>query len=369
MKKFSRNVLIFALIATVFVPTLLMLGGCPIYYEEDGIHYTIYDDYAEVNYFESNEDGGIVCEVPSHVVYDDKIYPVTTVCPDTRGWGDRYSFVEGKGYAVEIILPETVTDFRYNEYGSTKYPQNGDLNRLEKITVHSGNLVYSDVDGVLFTKEKTELLYYPYAKPNADFTFPKEAQSIADDSLLWQNEIVEELKVEEGSEAFSAIDGVLFDADGEEMLYYPLNRQQETYTIPESMLAINPQSMFWSNEYISKIEVDAGNVYFESDGQILYSYGGSELVYRLANDDNYFAIPSTVSVVCYNALPGVDYLYVPKSVTLFLESFVSCDISVYNIGHVYFESDTVPNYMTKSNFRGELFFGKTLEEFEAARKN
>ena len=356
MKKFSRNVLIFALIATVFLPTLLLLGGCPKYYEDNGVCYRIYSDHAEVNSFISYEEGGMVCEVPSEVEYDGTIYPVTGVCYEGR------SFVQNGGYAIEIILPETVTTFTYYEYSGNYH---NDFKNLQKITVHPDNEVFSDVDGVLFDKGKTTLLFYPCARQNTEFTFPKETKLISRDSMLWGNTVVQEIKVEEDSETFSAIDGVLFDAEGEEMLYYPLNKQQETYTIPEHMRAINPSSMFWKNEYINKIEVDEGNVYYESDGQILYSYGGSELVYRIANDENYFAIPSTVSVVCYNALPGVDYLYVPKSVTLFLESFVNCGISIKNITLIYFESDTLPNYLAKSDFRGTLGFGKTLEQFQA----
>ena len=365
MKKYTRNILIIALVAVLFVPTLLLLGGCPASYSQDGIHYTIYDDYAEVNYFTCYE-GATVCEVPSHVEYDGKVYPVTAVCPDYRAWGG-YSFVEGSGYVVEIILPETVTDFRYNEYASSSYPQDSDFNRLEKITVHADNPVYSDVDGVLFTKDKTELLYYPYARPDVEFTFPKEATTIADDSILWQNKIVEEIKVEEGSETFGAVDGVLYSADLGELMYYPLNKQDETFVVPKDMQVFNLKSKFWNNEYITTLEVDESNKHFKVIDNILYSYDGSELVYRL-RDSVIFVIPSTVTVVSYNALPGVNKLYVPKSVTLFLECFVDCQFTIRNIDRIYFESDVLPNYLTMSYFRGTVHLGVTLKDFTTSVK-
>ena len=304
MKKFSRSILIITLILVLFVPTLLLLAGCPAVYEFDGIYFTIYDDHAAVNYFICKEGDTMVCEVPSEVEYEGNIYPVTVVEP--RGYSSYGRFVEG-GYASEIILPATITDFKVYEYDDYYAYSNYEFAYLEKITVHPDNEVYSDIDGVLF------------------------------------------------------------DADGEELLYYPLGRQDETYTIPQSMQTLNPYARLWRNKALKNIEVDADNPYFTSVDNVLYSKNGSELIFRPANDDvAYFAIPDTVSVVSYNSLPGVEYLYVPKSVTLFLESFVDAELSIKKIDYICFEGDELPNYLSQEGFRGQLYFGKTLEEFEAA---
>ena len=359
MKKFSRKILTFLLVVAIFVPMLLLLGGCPVTYRDDDIYYTIYSDHAEVNCFVGKGNGGFVCEVPSEVVYDDKVYPVTGVCYDGS------PFVIGGGYAIEIILPETVTTFTYEEYCNYGYSSSNDFQLLQKITVHQDNEVYADVEGVLFTKDKTELLFYPCAREDYDFTLPKETTTIGYTSMLRQNTLLRVIFVEEGSGAFGSVDGILYTADLEELMYYPLNRQFETFTVPKDMQTINPNSMLYSNEYVRNIEVDSSNVYLKVIDNVLYSYDGSELVYRPANKDvRYFVIPDTVSVVSYNALPQVDYLFVPKSVTLFLDYFVDDAYTLKYVDFIYFEGDVLPNYVTKDYFKGELHFGITLEEFE-----
>ena len=306
MKKYLRYILIIVLIAVIFVPTLMLLTACDDTYVYEGVHYTIhkgYDSYAEVNYFIAEYSDRIVCEVPSEVEYEGKIYPVTVVTPYQPFMSMPYNFVDG-GYAVEIILPQTVTRFDYLEYTDT-YTQ---FQYLEAITVHPDNEVYSSIDGVMYNAEGTELLLYPTGK------------------------------------------------------------QAETFTVPQNMLTFSPTSKFWLNKYIKYVAVDSDNVYYKAEDNVLYSYDGSELVYRVPNDVNYFAIPSTVSVIAPSALPNLRYLYVPKSVVLFLDSFVDADQPVTRIRNIYFEADTLPNYFTQNHFYGSTYLSTTLEEFEAAVK-
>lgn len=72
---------------------------------------------------------------------------------------------------TEISLPASLTDMRWDtdlfweEEGSTYgylFSRIGD--KLEKITVASGNTRYASVDGVLYNKEKTKLVCFPKAK-------------------------------------------------------------------------------------------------------------------------------------------------------------------------------------------------------------
>ena len=50
---------------------------------------------------------------------------------------------------------------------------------LTSITVGSENTSYSDIDGVLYNKEKTSLLVYPQARGGTNYTIPSEVTSIA----------------------------------------------------------------------------------------------------------------------------------------------------------------------------------------------
>lgn len=62
----------------------------------------------------------------------------------------------------ELNIPASVT-----EIGRI-----GEISSLTSITVDKNNTVYSSVDGVLFNKDVTTLIYYPAAKPNSDYTIP-----------------------------------------------------------------------------------------------------------------------------------------------------------------------------------------------------
>lgn len=50
---------------------------------------------------------------------------------------------------------------------------------LEHINVASGNAVYSSENGVLFNKDKTELIIYPYAKNSEQYNIPESVKNIA----------------------------------------------------------------------------------------------------------------------------------------------------------------------------------------------
>lgn len=57
------------------------------------------------------------------------------------------------------------------------------LSNLKSITVDSNNANYSSEDGVLYNKDKTELLYYPIDKETAVFTIPNTVEKISSEAL------------------------------------------------------------------------------------------------------------------------------------------------------------------------------------------
>ncbi len=83
---------------------------------------------------------------------------------------DGYNVTGIKEYAFEycdsvsISIPESITSIE-------RYVFEYCLN-LENITVDSNNPAYSDVNGVLFNKAQTELVRYPEAKKDTDYTIP-----------------------------------------------------------------------------------------------------------------------------------------------------------------------------------------------------
>ncbi len=54
------------------------------------------------------------------------------------------------------------------------------MDSLTAINVDKNNAVYSSVDGVLFNKKKTELIAYPNAKKDADYTIPDGVKTLSE---------------------------------------------------------------------------------------------------------------------------------------------------------------------------------------------
>jgi len=66
---------------------------------------------------------------------------------------------------------------------------NINLNQLEKIDVSEDNPYYCSKDGVLYNKKMTELLYYPENKPQKSFTIPDSVKTIKEMSMVGCNNL------------------------------------------------------------------------------------------------------------------------------------------------------------------------------------
>ena len=156
---------------------------------------------------------------------------------------------------------------------------------LANIRVSSGNTVYSDINGVLYSKDRTQLVLYPPGKTEAAYAIPASVTSIGEAAFdnrnltslaipdgvvdigedafagcfnlvslslgrgvtndLWEiglycdNGRLEEITVAAGNPVYSSIDGVLFDSGGRRLILYPANRQASAYIVPEGVTDIN----------------------------------------------------------------------------------------------------------------------------------
>ena len=89
--------------------------------------------------------------IPKSVVYNGKTYAVTSM----EGTFDNSRFV------TAINIPSTIQDIiMYDNYGNLCF----DCISLVSINVDENNPNYCDIDGVLFSKDKSTLIAYPNAK-------------------------------------------------------------------------------------------------------------------------------------------------------------------------------------------------------------
>lgn len=166
-------------------------------------------------------------------------------------------------------------DVKYIYGGAFDGPSN-----LKQINVEEGNLYYKSVDGVLFDIKQAKLVCYPSNKDNDVYVVPGEVHSIGwyafsdcknlekiiisdgvnyidggginhceklteitiPKSLEWNNGAfcqgcvsLREINVEEGNPHYKLIDGILFSADGTEIVRYLPDKDNDSYEIPQGV--------------------------------------------------------------------------------------------------------------------------------------
>lgn len=362
------------LLAVLVAMALCTLSACNIKdlkngtaLHKDGVYYTVYafKRYAIVHGFDAKE-GAQVYEIPSHVKHKGFKYPVKRFAPENNNYSFyMYDIVAG-GYPKELVVPETLESLQLSWYNDEQ------VDALQKITVDANNKHYTSVDGVVYTKDKSALVFYPPAKVSNSLLLPKETTNIRD--MLGVKERLSSIAVEAGNKVFSAKDGVMFNADGSKIVCYPLNKTDETYTIP-STLTVLSTNCFASNKHLKYFEVEAGNPVFSSYKGNLYSVDGSILLYRQRSEGlNVLELSDNIKTIGRNLLQKVDILYVPKGLDRIVfdkynnyygYSDENDENPISQVKYLYFEGDEVPFCLRYAELTQNVKFGVTREQFEA----
>lgn len=254
-----------------------------------------------------------------------------------------------------VTIPNSVTSIGYNTFSncvsltSVTIPSNvkaigsssfSGSNSLKEILVDSANKNYCSVDGVLFNKDKTELVSYPNGKSDSLYKIPESVRDICDfafsgcsnlknltipDSVtsigvysLSHCSSLESIKmgggvadigeaafidcsklkniyVDSSNKNYCTVNGILFNKDKTELVAYPNGKSDSSYKIPESVQSINDYAFYICNAinsviisknvnyigYMSFVECkNINDVYFEGDEatwkKIAYTHAGNE---------------------------------------------------------------------------------------------
>ncbi len=216
---------------------------------------------------------------------------VTSICADAFSYWHNL---------VNITIPESVISI-----GITAF-QN--CSKLTSITVNQANKSYMSKEGVLFTKDGSELIVYPRSKAETSYKVPdgvthiyydafSECKNITsieipnsviviDERALYSCLNLSEINVDEKNQSYSSENGVLFNKDKTKLLVYPRSKRDPSYSIPSSVIScknafreclyleeiIIPGSVselgnipFFKCPKLDFIKVDHTNVNFSSD--------------------------------------------------------------------------------------------------------
>lgn len=248
---------------------LPMLKGMAYDFKVNDIYYRIFATEtgieAEVTYNNDNYNsysGEVV--IPGNITHGEKSYKVTSIA---------YNAFKDCINLTSVIIGENINKFSNDIFS--------DCTALKEIIVSDNNPQYLSVDGILFNKDKTELIIFPNAKsgtytiPNSvisihnrafygctkltSITIPEGITSIYQEafygcvgltSINIPNSItmlsdqvfrgctnLKKFVVSNDNPRYSAIDGVLYNKNKTKLLSYP-NAKSFTYTVPDGITSI-----------------------------------------------------------------------------------------------------------------------------------
>ena len=221
---------------------------------------------------------------------------------------------------------------------------------VDEFRVSPDNPYYSDIDGVLFSSDKTVLIRYPNGKLNDKYVVPAGVREIADGAFdnSWLKEIVVTSDVEsigsrafllcpyleairvEGNTIYSSIDGVLFEY-GYKLVKYPQNKEDKTYVAPSEVVEIDERAFagnchletvalgenvsgigygaFVGCLNIKEFKVDPENTNYAARNEVLFTSSLQTLIqYPPAKKDAKYVIPDEVETLEEQAFTGAKVL-------------------------------------------------------------
>ncbi|MFR1272053.1 MAG: leucine-rich repeat domain-containing protein [Eubacterium sp.] len=280
----------------------------------------------------------------SNVELDDSSKP-TIVDTDTGGFciKDNELVNMRPTYAIgEITIPNSVTSIdssafygcssltsvtMSNSVTSIGNPAFENCTSLTSIEVSDNNGNYSSVDGVLFNKDKSELITYPAGKTDSEYVIPNSVISIGDSAFenctsLTSVTIPDSVTII-GRSAFENCTSLT------------------SVTIPNSVTSIGDYA-FSNCTSLKSIEVSENNKNYASIDGVLFNKDKSELVtYPAGKTDSEYVIPNSVTSIGYSAFENCTSL---TSVTI-PDSVTSIDYSAFE-NCTSLTSVTIPNSVT-----------------------
>ena len=264
-------------------------------FEVGNLKYTVIEGTSNVSVCSSGEDLPANLVIPSKVENGGTTYTVTTIADQAFDWCSELE---------SVTIPSSITTIGNNIFKSCAY--------ITEIIVDGGNTAYSSKDGVLFNKDKTELIYYPANKTGA-YTIPNTVTIIGDGAFKYCGEHLTAVTIQnsvttigasafEGCKALTSItipNSVTSIGDGAFSSCYEL----DIVTMSNAITSIS-ENLF-SGCKLTSFEIPSGVTSIES-----YAF--------YACDIESLIIPNTVTIIKSNAFQRcreLKKLIIPISVT------------------------------------------------------
>lgn len=138
---------------------------------------------------------------------------------------------------------------------------------LREISVDANNTAYCSVDGVLYNKDKTNLMFYPAAKESAEYRIPDTVKTLDEYAIVstynlremyipssltevngnnnfYQCRALENFYVDKNNTVYTDIDGVLYNKAVTKLLSRPAKNPNTEFVIPDTVTAVEQYGLF-----------------------------------------------------------------------------------------------------------------------------
>ncbi len=177
-----------------------------------------------------------------------------------------------------IELPASIKEIN----GTYYYDSDLRLNCLKKITIASGNAKYKHIDGVLYTKDGTEMVIFPSGRTGS-LTLPDECKYIT--RQMKENKL-SAIRVSAANKYFTSVDGVLYNLRGTEIECFPMKKVK--YEIPKTLKELYYLNDVKAGLKCSAITVAKGNrKFYAKDGVVFKKYSHELLFYPTKKKGSY----------------------------------------------------------------------------------
>lgn len=291
-----------------------------------------------------------------------------------------------------LFIPAGVSSINESVFGT----------KLKSIEVSSDNKYFSSDQGVLYSKDKTKLIFYPGEKTDSTFVIPESVTSIENgafyscenlesiilpaglarigdtafhactnlksiiipdtvtsigDNAFYGCGALESIEISLNNPIYYSKQGVLYNKEKKELVAYPSGKADTAFSIPDGVVSIGNnafyngyltdvslpdsiarigESAFSNCSSLSKIEVSAGNKSFSSEQGVLYNKDKTSLIaYPRGITDSAFVIPSSVKRIesgAFSMCMNLADIILPSGLeSIGQSSFVFCSIESINI--------------------------------------
>ena len=220
---------------------------------------------------------------------------------------------------VSVKIPDNVTKIGESAFINCA--------NLTKIDVTAGNKYYSSANGVLFNKDKSEIICYPAGIKNVGYsipdgvtvirdrafnkcislnsiTIPKSVQDIETYSFFGCTSL-EAINVAGSNKNYADVNGILFSKDKTKIVCYPANKKNMSYSIPVSVKVVGVAA-FRDCIYLKGITIPDSVTNIEH-----HAFSNCESLKSITIPDSITAIEMATFIDCAS-LTGVK---IPASVT------------------------------------------------------